>query len=176
MRGYYRSVSEQWQEDPVEAEERARVQAPEVSWALRNVNRAGAEVDHALAQRLRLRAIDYAALGHVMEQPGRLGPGELSTLLGISTGSGTELVDRLERAGHLLRHRHPQDRRRLVLHATDSATGHVLTELAPLFRALDSLAADLGEQEARVVTRYLRAAAQRMHEYAQQITSEGAPP
>jgi hypothetical protein len=102
------------------------VQAPEVSWALRNVNRAGAEVDHALAQRLRLRAIDYAALGHVMEQPGRLGPGELSTLLGISTGSGTELVDRLERAGHLLRHRHPQDRRRLVLDATDSATGQVL--------------------------------------------------
>ena len=152
------------------------MQAPEVSWALRNVNRAGAQLDHALAQRLRLRAIDYAALGHVVEQPGRLGPGELSSLLGISTGSGTELVDRLERAGHLLRHRHPQDRRRLVLHATDSATGQVLAELAPLFRALDTLAADLGEQEARVVSRYLRAAAQRMHAYAEHITSEGAPP
>ncbi len=168
-------MTERWQADAVEAGERERVQAPEVSWALREVNRAGADVDHALAQRLRLRAIDYAALGHVMEQQDLLGPVELSTLLGISTGSGTELVDRLERAGHLRRDRHPQDRRRLVLHATDSAIGQVLGELGPLLRTLDALASDLTEEEAAVVSRYLRAAAQRMRDYAHDVPGGSAP-
>lgn len=159
--------------DPVEAGERARVRAPEVSWALREVNRAGADVERTLARRLQLRAIDYAALGYVMEQQDLLGPVELSTLLGISTGSATELVDRLERAGHLERHRHQQDRRRLMLHATDSAIQQVLGELAPLFSALDVLAADLSEQEAVVVSRYLRSAAHWMREYAHPADSDG---
>jgi len=164
---YYASVTERWQADEVEGRERARVTAPELSWSLRELTRVSAEVDHALAQRLRLRALEYDALGHLMDEPGALGPVELSSRLGISTGSGTELVDRLERAGHVQRHRHPQDRRRLTLQPTDSAVGQVLDQLAPLFADLDLLAAELSEHEQALVTRYLREAAQRMRRFAQ---------
>lgn len=161
-------MTEGWQADEVEGRERARVTAPELSWSLRELNRASAEVDHALAQRLRLRALEYDALGHLMDEPGTLGPVELSSRLGISTGSGTELVDRLERAGHVQRHRHPQDRRRLTLQPTDSAVGEVLDQLAPLLADLERLAAELSEQEQALLTGYLREAAQRMHRFAQQ--------
>ena len=139
--------------------------APEVSWALREVNRAAAEVDLALARRLDLRVLDFAAMGHLMSAPTPLGPAELSVRLGISTGSATELVDRLEQAGHLKRHRDARDRRRVDLQPTESAVRDILGELGPLFTALDALADDFtpGQQEA--ITRYLRAAAQRMNTY-----------
>jgi hypothetical protein len=49
------SPEEQDRPDPVEDRERTRVSATEASWALRDVNRAADEVDHALAGRLGLR-------------------------------------------------------------------------------------------------------------------------
>lgn len=161
-------MTEPSQHDRVESSERARVQAPELSWALRELNRAAAQVDHALAQRTGLRALDYAALGHVLEHPDALGPVELSARLGISTGSGTELVDRLERAGHLERHAHPSDRRRRTLRATDHAITQMLGNLAPLFAEIDALAGQFDPEEQEAIARYLRNAAKRMRDYAEE--------
>lgn len=158
-------MTEQWQPRPGEAAERERTDAPEVSWALRAVNRAAADVDHALARRLHLRPMDYAALGAVMDSTAPMGPADLSTRLGISTGSATELVDRLQRAGHVERHPHPDDRRRVVLRASDTSTGRVIGELTPLFAELDRLADDLAPAERETVVRFLRAAAARMDRY-----------
>lgn len=142
--------------------------APELSWALRDANRAAADVDHALAERLHLRALDYTAMGHLMSAPEPLGPAELSARLGISTGSATELVDRLERAGHVHRRRDDRDRRRVGLEPTDSAANGILGELGPLFAALDTLADEFTPAEREIIARYLRAAAQRMREFAGQ--------
>ncbi|QTE30133.1 MarR family winged helix-turn-helix transcriptional regulator [Pengzhenrongella sicca] len=170
-------MTERWQEgrpgerdgealgDATEALERSRLRAPEVSWALREVNRAAADVDHELAGRLDLRALDYTAMGHLMGAPATLGPAELSARLGISTGSGTELVDRLERAGHLRRRRNDRDRRRVGLEPTESAVADILGELGPLFAALDALAEDFSPEEQEVIARYLRSAAQRMRAF-----------
>jgi DNA-binding MarR family transcriptional regulator len=151
--------------DDVEQVERSRMTASEASWALRDTNRAAAEVDQALGRRLGLRPMDYAAMSHVMSAGSPLGPNELSARLGISTGSATELVDRLERAGHLRRERDPHDRRRIGLRATDAAVGRILGELAPLFTALDDLAGEFTEQELDVVVRYLRRAAGLLREH-----------
>lgn len=159
-------MTEEAQGDATEQDERARVRAPEMSWALREVNRAAADAEQALARRLGMRPMDYAALGHVMTAREPLGPAELSSRLGISTGSATELADRLARAGHLERHAHPMDRRRVALRATEPAIGRVLGALAPLFDDVDALTADFTAAEQEVVVRYLRAAAQRLRSYA----------
>ncbi|CAA9354351.1 MAG: Transcriptional regulator, MarR family [uncultured Frankineae bacterium] len=53
-----------------------------------------------------------------MTSSAQLGPPELSARLGISSGSGTELVDRLEQAGQLVRQRDTEDRRRVLLQMT----------------------------------------------------------
>lgn len=142
------------------------VTAPEVSWALREVTRLGAEVDVALAHRLDLRPMDNVALGHVMTADPPLGPAELATRLGISSGSGTELVDRLEGAGHLQRRRDPHDRRRVELHASGPAVQSVLRELAPLFAGLDQLADEFSTTEQETIIRYLRGAGARMRQFA----------
>lgn len=155
------------QGDGVEALERDRVSASETAWALREVTRLAAELDVELARRLGLRPLDNAALGHVMSSSTPVGPAELSARLGISTGSGTELVDRLEQAGHLQRQRDTQDRRRVLLYVTPAAWQAVLTELTPLFDALDSIDGDLSAEERQVVIRYLRTAAGHMRQHMQ---------
>lgn len=156
--------------DAVEQVERSRMSATEASWALRDVNRAAAELDHALARRLGLRTLDYSAMSHVMTGGDRIGPHELSTRLGISTGSATELVDRLERAGHLRRRRDDRDRRRVTLHPTDAAVERILASLSGLFTALDDLADEFTDQELDTVVVYLRRAAQLLR------NSADAPP
>jgi MarR family transcriptional regulator, organic hydroperoxide resistance regulator len=122
-------------------------------------------VDQALAARLGMRPLDYAAMNHVLTAGGGIGPHELSARLRISSGSATELVDRLERSGHLRRERDGRDRRRVTLQVTDTATAQVLGELGPLFTALDDLDDGFTEQELDAVARYLRLAARSMRSY-----------
>lgn len=161
-------MAERSQAGQVDGRERARVDAEELSWALRAVVRASVEVDRALAGRLELRPLDYAAVNHVMTSPHPLGPAELSERLGISTGSATELVDRLEAAGHLRRDRHPTDRRRVALTPTDGAVGQVLRTLGPLLADLDALARDFTPAEQDAIRRFLGRAEQRLLDYAHQ--------
>lgn len=153
-------------EDPVEGRERARMSAPEVSWALRDVNRAADEVDLALARRLGLRAVDYTAVNHVLTAELPIGPFELGRRLGISSGTATELVDRLERAGHLERRRDQHDRRRVALHLGEATLARILGELSPLFAAVDDAAEQFTEAELAAVVRYLRLVADRMRRFA----------
>lgn len=147
--------------------------AAETSWALRDVNRAAVEVDHALARRIGLRPLEYTALGHVMTERGAVGPYRLSGVLGISSGSATELIDRLERAGHVRRRRDEQDRRRVSVEATDAAVQRVLAELAPLFAAVDELAEEFTEPERAVIARFLRRAAEILRAFG---ADEPGPP
>lgn len=149
-----------------EGVERSRLDASEVSWAVRAVVQAAADADVELARRLRMRPMDYSAVGHVMTATPPLGPLQLSHRLGISSGSATELVDRLERSGHLQRHRDDVDRRRVTLSLTPTAIERLLTELRPIVAAMDAVAVDLTPAEQQVVTRFLRDIASALTAYA----------
>jgi DNA-binding MarR family transcriptional regulator len=137
-----------------------------VSWAARALQRAQVELDRALAARLHLRTLDYAAMTHLLSAETPLGPVELASRLGISSGSGTELADRLERAGHLHRRRTADDRRRVVLEPDEASIERMLGELAPLFRELDALATSFSPVEQATIARYLTAAADRVRAHA----------
>jgi DNA-binding MarR family transcriptional regulator len=150
----------------VERRERGRVHASEVLWAARDLQRAQAELDRALADRLALRALDYTAMTHVLTAERPLGPVELAARLGISSGSGTELADRLERAGHLHRRRAADDRRRVVLEPDEASVARMLGELAPLFDELERLAATFTPVEQDAIRRYLTASADRVRAHA----------
>lgn len=105
--------------------------APELPWTLRGLVPVGAEIDQELARRLGLRPLDHTATSHIMTGQAPSGPAQLSKRLDISIGSATELVDRLERAAHLIRRPQPQDPRSVVLQAGDAVTG-VLGSPRPL--------------------------------------------
>jgi DNA-binding MarR family transcriptional regulator len=137
-----------------------------LSRALRDLVRASDEVDHHLARRLDLNPTDYAAMNHLMTGDPKLGPVELGALLGISSGSATGMVDRLESAGHVRREPHPSDRRRLVVAPTESTTRNVIAVLRPMLNDLDALAGEFTEAEQQVVERYLTESARRLRNYA----------
>jgi DNA-binding MarR family transcriptional regulator len=162
--------------DDIEDLERGRTVAHEVSWALRALNRATTDMDRALAEHIRLRPMDYDAIGHLMEsERSPLGTLELAARLRISPGSATELVDRLERAGHVTRERSPHDRRRVQVTVQPRAVGQVIGGLTPLFDALDALAEEYSPAEQQAITDYLRKAADRTRTFMASLDTDNLP-
>lgn len=83
-------------------------------------------------------------------------PGGIAQHLDISSASTTKLLDRLERAGHIVRSPHPSDRRALTISITsetrDAAMDTVGRQQSKRFHA----AARLSPDEREVVIRFLR--------------------
>ena len=110
------------------------------------------------AERHGLHPTDWTALVAVArgEEAGRaLTPGELGGRLAMSSGATTAVVDRLERAGHVLRVRDERDRRRLTLHRGANAQALLTAFFAPLEAAMAALTAGYSERELAVVRRFL---------------------
>ncbi|TKV61563.1 MarR family transcriptional regulator [Nakamurella flava] len=132
----------------------ARHSEPETQ-LLRQIQVAGSMAEQVMARRLEVNGTDLAAMGHVSAAEPPIGPRELSQRLGLSPAAVTEVVDRLESAGHLVRQRDTRDRRRVQLRPSPTAVGRVLTEIAPLTRELDRLADSFDDAERAVIGRYL---------------------
>lgn len=147
-----------------EIQEGNSLQAHELSWALREVTRANAEITRELARRLGLGVNDMTAMDHLLQE-GPIGPAELGNLLGMRSASATALVDRLEAVGHVERRPHPTDRRRLVVEPTPHAVEEVLGVIRPLVAGLDAVAEELSPDERRVVARYLERVSEVMGSY-----------
>jgi DNA-binding MarR family transcriptional regulator len=76
----------------------------------------------------------------IVDRLGRVTAGRLAAESGLTTGAVTALVDRMERAGYLMRTRDAGDRRKVVIEATpltrqfnDRLFGHLAIVLRPLF-------------------------------------------
>lgn len=132
----------------------ARRSEPETQ-LLRQIQVAGSMAEQVMARRLEVNGTDLAAMGHVSAAEPPIGPRELSQRLGLSPAAVTEVVDRLESAGHLVRQRDTRDRRRVQLRPSPTAVGRVLTEIAPLTRELDALADSFDDAERAAIGRYL---------------------
>jgi DNA-binding MarR family transcriptional regulator len=140
--------------------------------AVRSLLRAGRGMQSAMARHLGLGETDLAAMDELVTSPTPLGPVELGNRLGIRSASATVLVDRLEAAGHLSRHRHERDRRRVLLQASDSAIGEVGAMLAPLLVAMGRIADRLDPDSAELVLAFLRDVTAAMEQFAK-ATAEG---
>jgi DNA-binding MarR family transcriptional regulator len=144
----------------------AIVASADVTQALRAVQRATVEAQQATARRLELGLSDLQALEHLLGDPAPLGAVELGHRLGITSASATALVDRLERAGHLVRESDTADRRRKRLVPTEHAKMEALGVLSPMIASLNAAAAKLHEPDAQTVASYLREVADILSGYA----------
>lgn len=105
----------------------------DVVWALHDLASASAEYDAHLANQLGVSATELVALKHLLVERGErdLGPVELARLLGMSSGSATTLLHRLEAQGHVHREPHPTDRRRRRLTVAPDTVARVIDALDP---------------------------------------------
>jgi len=129
-----------------------------LAWALHHLAVATAALDTAIAREVGLSSTDYLAMKHLLIADEPLGPIDLARLLGMSTGSTTTLIDRLQQAGHVERRPHPGDRRRLTLHPTSASTTAITSALQPLGAEVDHLSGQFTPGETDAIHRFLTAA------------------
>lgn len=126
--------------------------------ALGRLRTAEQELSEASLKYMRLNQSDMRALHYliVAANTGEIvTPSVLANFLKISTASTTKLLDRLEAARHIVRSRHPSDRRSLAISITretkEAALGTVGKQQAKRFHA----AARLTSDERDVVIRFI---------------------
>jgi DNA-binding MarR family transcriptional regulator len=116
-----------------------------------------------LCRRVGSSRSDYDAL-EALDVHGPLTPGELGTLLSLTSGSVTALIGRLEELGWAGREPHPDDRRKVIVSLTKEAWQLGQDELTPYFDAADGAAEALTAKDRAVVKRYLETLVGRVSE------------
>jgi DNA-binding MarR family transcriptional regulator len=86
----------------------------------------------AVADRLGLSSTDLIGLA-ALSGPEPLTAGQLAEATGLTTGSVTVMIDRLEQAGYVQREKDAQDRRRVLVR---SVSARIDQDVAPLYAAL----------------------------------------
>ncbi len=93
---------------------------------------------------------------HLLELHGSLTPSQLAAHSGLTSGSVTGVIDRLETLGFVERERHPKDRRKVVV-VLNSAK--VAQQLAPHYaeqsKHVEQVVAQLTEMERAATARFL---------------------
>ncbi|MEJ3654267.1 MarR family transcriptional regulator [Actinomycetes bacterium KLBMP 9759] len=161
--------------DEVEARERRGWRSAEASWALWEVQRTAAVVGPVIAARMGMSLNDVRAIELLVESTSPVGPVELGNRLGMRSASATELVDRLEAAGHVRRAPHPRDRRRVVVELTEAGHRNALDAIGPLLRRIDGVAERMSPEAQDTVAAYLRAVAAEQRAFCEEA-DESPPP
>ncbi len=82
-------------------------------------------------------------------------PIELARHLGVSTASMTALLDRLEKSGHLERHPHPSDRRKVLVTNTTHADEEIRDTLTAMHARMMRATRGMSDSETTAVTQFL---------------------
>lgn len=97
---------------------------------------------------------DFIAVD-ILRESGAVTAGELSRLTGLTTGSITALVDRLEKAGYVSRENDPTDRRRVIIVPQYEHKEEVKEQYYALHEAMVGLASTYTEDELKLITQFL---------------------
>lgn len=128
--------------------------------ALREVER---QITDASQEYMRLNATAMRAVHFLMvaENEGALiTPTALAEQLGISTAAVAKMVAKLETDGHVVRHRHPSDRRAQTLTVSASTRTAATSTVGRTHASRMRAAAALSPEERDVVIRFLHSTAQ----------------
>ena len=128
-----------------------------VGFALQRYQSSVNDFDREMARLLRINSTDLRCLEILISEPDTdIIPRTIADRLGITTGSVTTMLDRLEGAGYITRIRHGSDRRKVLIQATPTAQDRVWSMISPV---LEDGTADVVEHftidELDVVERFI---------------------
>jgi DNA-binding MarR family transcriptional regulator len=127
--------------------------AEDITWATRRLDIAMSRLMVALSRAIGISVPEMLALEY-LDPDGSIGPSELARRLQMTSGAMTALVDRLEESGHVVRERHPADRRRVLVKRTKKADEDLTAEIAPMAMQILELAESLDDAERQAVGRF----------------------
>lgn len=140
--------------------------------ALRRVITLNREVGFQVRRTMGLRDTDYTAMALLLRRP--MGPTELARALHITTASATAMVDRLVRAGHVVREPHEEDRRRMTVRAVERSRAEVAAHVAPMVGMVEEQLAALDEPGRQAVLQFLTGTAARMEVHLDELRERPA--
>ncbi|MDN4595788.1 MarR family winged helix-turn-helix transcriptional regulator [Leifsonia virtsii] len=126
--------------------------------AMRAWRDADQRLSFASRAHLKLNETDMKALRYIIASMNADVPvtaGALSDHLHISTASTTKLLDRLERAGHVVRRPHPTDRRAVTVEITPETHREVRRTMGLQHARRFELVRSLSPADRETVTRFL---------------------
>ena len=127
----------------------------ELGDAVRANQRATAQMDEAAAALMGVNRTD-AHLLDILEQHRRMSAGALATEASLTSGAITAAVDRLERAGYVQRIPDPDDRRRVLVEATERARQVSWELFGPMAEAASEMLADYSDEQLELVIEFNR--------------------
>ena len=137
----------------------------------RALGNASAMLNHAVAERLGLLPTDWECLAAVGDE-GPVAAGQLAKLTGLSTGTVTGVIDRLEAAGYVRRTRDPHDRRRVLVEPVPEARATMMPLFEPMLAEMAALHERYSDQQLAVIGESMAHAARILHEHALRIRSD----
>jgi len=143
------------------------VWAREVSIALRLLQRSVDAFDESVAARLGINRTDLRCLDIVLGST--RSAGELAAGLRLSPAAMTTVIDRLERAGWVKRSRDPDNRRRVLVAATEAAREAEQRIYLPVGTAGREALQRYDERELATILDFLRTARRVQEEQAARI-------
>ncbi|MBL1109498.1 MarR family transcriptional regulator [Streptomyces sp. 5-8] len=114
--------------------------------------------NQAVADHLGLHPTDVQCLSLLTAEPEPLTVKQIAGMTGLTTGSATRLVDRLERAGYVTRTPDRQDRRRVLVTPVPERVARVTALWDDLGQTWQTVFDDNSEDELKVITRHMRRA------------------
>ncbi|TAJ48361.1 MAG: MarR family transcriptional regulator [Herbiconiux sp.] len=144
-------------EAPWSREELADSSLPQISAitdSLREVDAISRAFERRLGRVLTVNPTDLAAMEFLIQE-GSLTPSELAVRLGVSTAASTLVVDRLVALGHVERHPHDRDRRKIVVVPSRASVNRAIDELLPVIHGIAGVAERMPPSERAVVERFL---------------------
>jgi DNA-binding MarR family transcriptional regulator len=123
--------------------------------AIRGVGDQGELTRAVIAEVLGLNKTDLAGVDFLYSQEGTCTAGELSRATGLTSGSTTALIDRLEKAGYAVREDDPTDRRRQIVRLSDKAHARCEAVYEPIRKEMFKLWSNYNASELELIVRFL---------------------
>ncbi|BDT95884.1 MULTISPECIES: MarR family winged helix-turn-helix transcriptional regulator [Nocardia] len=125
-----------------------------IKGSLRDVRSQLALLNRQVGTRLELRDIDFDCLD-LINSHGPLSPSALAKQAGLHPATLTGILDRLERAGWIVRERATGDRRAVLVRALPERLGEVYDLLSGMNAAVEDLCADYTPEQLELLADFL---------------------
>ncbi|WP_419882704.1 MarR family transcriptional regulator [Peribacillus sp. B-H-3] len=109
----------------------------------------------------------------ILNETGPITAGELAKITGLSSGSVTALINRLETAGYVKREKDPEDLRRVIIVPAKERQKDIRQHYTSLSRATKEYCTRYNEEELSLLNDFIGHLSQIMHEENLKLTKGG---
>jgi DNA-binding MarR family transcriptional regulator len=140
--------------DPTPTYQGWRAPRDPIGQRLKTISFLNREIGKRIGETLGVNVTDMTALEQLINN-GPLTPGQLAQRLKVTTAAATQIVDRLERAGHVARERKANDRRKIFVVPVEASVQKAFEQLAPMLDGLDGVIAGLAPANRQIIEDFL---------------------